>query len=707
MSVLSCIGEMTAALSEISTELGLAGKVWSGEDRDGISYEARVPIVAPPAGEDCDPNGGGERGADDEEHRAEYSAPGAPPEPEDGPEAPPPAVLRAAPTQEKLEAWFDCLGDSLELVVDGSDDLPDTEPLEWRATSASHDGAALDIFLENARRFTEEISVRLSLDKTPLVAALRAEMVAEEAGGTAAGAAIVLFFSGDRLVTILSNSDHRFFEDHFLGVDASPSQNRPLLVLIGDTPGYLQGPHLAFLGRSSHARFADFFSGLRPFDKSATSRGLMRKLTNWDDRPAILSPELLTIDDARARGLEGCRQQIVRLQNQLIVSYLANRTTAGDGGPRATFEGLKSVAVEVGEETSSTALYALYEFAYGDPEAATTNLEIARRAVAAELPSGATFSTLVSLGPELLFESEAQRRVLIDKNLVESFNRRAELEKLVRGYVDEVSAKIGGLVREVVDNAYKTVGLLVGIAIGYALKPEQGPVLVLIGTVLFVAYILFVRHFYLGSLEDDFDSRRKAFAHQSEEIQRLRVVLPESDVLVSQVTDKNCEFKSKYRWVRKLYRSLAIAGGILALTVLLSWAVRNLRPSPAEELRREAVTEQAERLKGLGYSDIRAGVEGHPAPDRLTDEATGRTIVPDVSGTTGGGKLLVLEYVPCSSIGDAEELSMLRLLEALTKRQGAGLELVTEAICDGDTGPAAVRQWLAGGDLAPPPVRSR
>lgn len=583
--------------------------------------------------------------------------------------------------QARFAGWFTRLG---AMLAEVRFELPGQAAVIARPASPSR--AALEPLLAAARNQGSDLEVTITINKKPFERHLAGTLA-----GVGSELRIAVFFFGAALHRILSRDDahYRFFEEHFLEATDQDSPDRLLLILVADLRGWLRGPYLAILGMDHLDEATAFLAAAdRRFEILKAARELMKLECLWDQRPWLLAPDFFALDVEDHAGLQVCRRSLQRLQNQLSIPYLANWTAGPPENPKASFEGNRDLCIDAVH--GSKAPFDLYGWAYRDPAPASSKLAIVRRVMASRLPSGTkTLTQLVADIPDLLSECRVQLRLLMNENLAESFERRERIETLVRGYVDQVSQQIESLSKEVVDNAYKTVGLLVGVAIAYLLKPEGGTVILALGLSVYAGYVLFILLFYLRSLEQEQEAREQAFDAQRTELERLEVLTAQSRQRLGSVKEQDRKLEKKLRTVRTIYWTL-VAAAVIGMLAWLGWKALPERP---EAVRNRAVSGQAEQFKRFGYQDVRANLEGRPMPDPLLD--TGPAVLPDVTAIRKADRrFLVVSWVPCRKIGKPAELQRLSELQALAKHRNAELQVLTEAVCAGDAGEDRARSWL-------------
>jgi hypothetical protein len=608
--------------------------------------------------------------------------------------------------QAGLDRWFGAFGTELRIACE----TPEPS-LHWKATLEAHEEASLRRFLEDYAQYdSPPIALKVDIDKS------RPERFVPNLAA-AGPIRVVLFYSAKRLGEILSEAEERDFEINFLGI---PEGERAitdlrLLILVADAPGALKGPYLAILGNDHHTGIESELGSAPSFDSIVAARRLTREMSNREDAPRVLTPDFFALREEQALG--DCRRALVHLRNRLAISALANRTfkeVEADAVGETTvswtsvFAGTRVVEVQLAglapageprpaETKAPSGPLLLYAWVHEEEKAARTKLEIVRRVTASQLlpKSAGNFDVFVAQSERILADSIVQLNVLIEGNIISSFERQEKLEESVRKYTREVGSRIAALGKEVIDNTYRTVGLLVGVAIAYLLRPDQGRTLVIVAILLYELYVFFVRWFYIGAVNREFASESQAFDDRWRETEPLRKFFDGELVqrFESEVREKNREFSRRSRFVHWLYNAFLVAG----LAVLLMLLIAHERQG-AEAVRGRLLGRQADVFANLGYHDIRAGTRGRRPPSPLT--IAGRRVTPDLTAVRDdpGRTPVFVELVSCSKIEDHRQLEILRLLKAAADQQGAELQVLTEAECQ-QAGVDRAREWLASEKL--------
>lgn len=481
-----------------------------------------------------------------------------------------PAGRLAKLGQDRLDRWFVAFGPELRIRAKCWEE----KDLEWSASVEDHHQASLGTFLDSCLQYGDP-AITLFVD------IVKPDPLPFSLGLAGAGPVhSVLFFYGRKLRQILSGIAERSFESDFLRPSEGPVTDRRLLILVADRPGLLSGPYLAILGRDRHDAIAEILGPEPPFDRLRAARERTRATSPRENAPRMLAPEFFEM--SHVAGRIGCRPALDRLQNRLVVASIANRTFQDEnrkGASVSVFAGEQVVEVPLGDSggTETPHPLRLYRWIHQEEQTARTRLEVVRRVTASHLlpKSEENFDRFLARSEQILADSVVQMDVLIDGNIIASFERQEKLEEIVSKYVQDVGNRVTDLGKEVVDNTYKTVGLLAGVAIAYLLKPAGGIALLAIAMVLYETYVAFVRYFYIRSIKEDFRSEKAAFRERWSSMSELRKFFDPKVTgrLEDKIKERNGGFDRRYGFINRLYNVLLAAG----LAVLLLLAIHELR----------------------------------------------------------------------------------------------------------------------------------
>ena len=602
---------------------------------------------------------------------------------EDGPPAASP--LKGI-TPADLHRWFELFGAALEIRVEVEVSEP---PEPWVAKVSDHDEPRLKALIQAADALIDaQLHVVLHLDKKPLVGRLREDLGPEGPQP----AEIFLYFSAAALETNLSARNEGDFEATFQPArDMGP---RPLLILVADVSGRLQGPFCAVMGGPEIDRAADFLRQVPSLEPLRKRWGIMAKECNWDARPLCLTPDLLELREQQQPYLRGCRGELVRLQNRLVIQFLANWSRQLPTGLTCELRGEnRTVNIAVGDERRSSALFALYFWAYGAGEQAVSRLEIVRHVIALrEWPPVPDLGQLAAVSWQLLELCEYQLRLLIDRNVFNTFQERQKIASMVLAYTDSVSAGIQNLSKEMVSHTYQTVGFLVGVALAYILDPSLGAAAAGVGTVLYIAYILFIYFFYVRALNTELAERRAEITNEKTRLGRERIGALQE--LFAGAERRDGAFRRRFWTVTAIY-----AGLVLVAALLGSWLALERPALWGSDPRKRALDAQAERFEELGYQHLRVDLPGHDVPGYLMEADTGTALLPDLTAVGPDDRLRVLVFVPCGEVDAARTTERLRRFRRASAAQHAELQLITQAVCQGAPGDERLGARLAAAGM--------
>lgn len=490
----------------------------------------------------------------------------------------------------QVKRWFTVFGDDLEidLLLAGLD--VEYSPPECLLRAGHDPQRTLEQFMEAVEDLQTsqgnelDMEARLSIAKTRALASVRGLLSTRpDFPGSAElqSATTLVFFYGARSLTKL------------LQFGALPEWERRGLVelggrtviVVGDTSGYLAGMALEIIG-AQQEREPEWLTFSRPawrqfLERAEDVRRLQAEESNWPSSPRVLTPAHLHLVELAA-SLEDLAAPIEKMCAALAACYLAS-TVSGDPGATLTlrFAGTRPpfcrLAQEVVDPASSTtprtngAVWRLMAWAYH--HASADKLAIARECLAHELPPGVEVSliNLDEVASGALEAAKANLILYLRGNSTQYFQLRQQALELVTRYAADVRKTVSDLTGDVVDNVYRTIGLLLGVVIAVLIQPRLALTVQQIAVSIYIAYLLFLVYFLLGS-------RRRRFELESSDLVTHLQAMPElsereRSLLQGEAHRANQYFEDYFRWSRGLYLALAAAGAIYLLLLLTPLAV--------------------------------------------------------------------------------------------------------------------------------------
>ena len=479
------------------------------------------------------------------------------------------------------------------------------EDCELDLTLVGQDAAfdAPDAFLRSGRdpegvlrRFTEATSdllrsqgnelvveARLSLAKTRATSGVRGLLAARpEYPGSAellAATTPYVFYQAGSIEKILRFG--ALSEWDRLGL-ASP-EGRAVIVLC-DAGGYLAGMALEILGAQwdkapdwlifSRAAWRQFL------ERADQVRRLESEESNWTGAPAVLTPAHLHLA-ARTTGLERILGLVQQAREALSACYLASSVTGqvnaavslrfAGARPSVCHIGAGSPTAEASEAPPSRqiddALVRLMTWAY--QHASADKLAIARESLAHELPPGieVSLASVEQAAREALEAAKANFAIYLHGNTAQYFQLRQQALDMVSTYAAGVRKAVSDLTADVVDNVYRTIGLLIGVVIASLIQPALAVTVQQIAVFVYIAYLLFLVYFLL-------ESRRRHFELEAGDLEARLKAMPElsereKSLLRSEAGAADQYFDRYFRRSRLLYLALT-AAGVLYLLLLFT-----------------------------------------------------------------------------------------------------------------------------------------
>lgn len=491
--------------------------------------------------------------------------------------------------EQQVTAWFATLGGDLEIDLRLAG-LDSQVPAPLAALRAGRDPAGtLARFTADAEATAAAqgnelaVDVRLSIAKTRAVAAAavpldgRAEYFGTPEMRT--HTTVAVFYSSAACARLLSFAAILDWER--LGLARTDGR---AFVVVCDRAGYLAGLALEIVGARAGEppRWLEVSrAAWRQFQERAKdARALRAEESQWAEAPRVLTPAHLRVEP-RAAGLEPLADALAATGAALAAAYLASSVHPAENGDLALrFAGARPATCHIprgadtddghnGGELAAYTHYALARFAaWAYDNASADKLAIARECLARELPPGGSVSLaeVERAAAPALDAAKANFALYLRGKSDRYFTERDRAHDAVSTYAEGVRKAVSDLTGDVVDNVYRTVGLLVGVVVAALLQPALALPVQRLATALYVVYVAFVAIFLLGE-------REQRFHLESAEVRARLDAMPELGEkeragLRAQATGADAHFTRYLRLARLIYAALALAG---ALYFLLLW----------------------------------------------------------------------------------------------------------------------------------------
>ena len=494
----------------------------------------------------------------------------------------------------KVATWFAAFGADLDVELRlagiGLDGDDEEEPTMLRHDAAP--GDAFAAFVDGSREREAsgggalDVEARIAIAKTGIMATARAALAARPGFlGTAealAATGIAVFFSPNACArTLLAPAALPLWESSGL---ARPD-GRAALVLL-DAAGYLAGPALEVIGARDLADPAlpwldlDAAAWQESVGRRTRARELRDAESIWTIPACGLTSTALAIEE-RAPGLERMAQAVAVLRERLAAMELAASVQAGAGADDSLLlrfsgepvrgcvlpaDGADMGETDAGETTTSEALSRLAAFAYGSET--PDRLYIARECLAHGLPAVAriSFAELDDAAHRALPAAAATFNLYLKRQTDHYFTVRQQALDAVATYAEGVRQSVGALASDVVSDVYKTAGLLVAVIIAALIGPAHARLVWELGTLAYLAYLIFIVRFLLPA-------RERRFALDGREVfDRLKAVSEltrdEKHEIWETAARANAYFRHYLRLSRWIYYGLAAIGLIFLLVLL-------------------------------------------------------------------------------------------------------------------------------------------
>jgi hypothetical protein len=488
--------------------------------------------------------------------------------------------------EQHVTTWFAAFGGDLEidLRLAGLDSQSSAPVAVLRA--GRDPAGALARFITDAEATATAqgnelaVDVRLSVAKTSAVAAAAVLLGGRiEYFGTPemrARTTVAVFYSAAACARLLSFSAILDWER--LGLARADGR---AFVVVCDRAGYLAGFALEIVGacEAEPIRWLEVSrAAWRQFQERAEhTRTLRAEESQWAEAPHVLTPAHLRVEP-RAAGLEPLADALEATRAALAAAYLASSVhTAENGDLALRFGGARPPTCHIPRRTNehagatpaAYAHHALARFAaWAYDNASADKLAIARECLARELPPGGAVSLAQVERAALpaLEAAKANFSLYLRGNSDRYFSVRERALDAISTYAAGVRKTVSDLTGDVVDNVYRTVGLLVGVVVAALLQPALALPVQRLAALLYIAYLAFVVVFLLGAREQRFHLESAEVRARLDAMSELGAV--ERAGLRTQAAGADAHFARYLRLARLIYAALALAG---ALYFLLLW----------------------------------------------------------------------------------------------------------------------------------------
>jgi hypothetical protein len=440
-----------------------------------------------------------------------------------------PVEQLSAPAFAPLEDWCALLGDdlTLQLSVVGLD--PQEPPIAAVVQADPDPRAAFDQFRERAQRVAMTQGDDVSIDLRVSVSKRRARAAAATIVGSrpeylgssemAAATRLVVYYQTGAWNAALSLRGLVAWETQ----DLLPLDGR-LTVVLCDGAGYLAGLALDVIGAGSRD-VPEWLSVSRAawrqfLDRARATRRLRDEEGSWPSAPRTLTPEYLHVAP-RASGLEAVSAGLAVVRAELAAAYLASAVQGDlDDGLALRFAGprpsscllLADPPDRAPVSLASGVIARLAAWAYRD--ASSEKLSIARECLARELPAGmeVSLAQVDQAAVPALEASKANLVLYLRRNVEQYFKVRQAAQDAVASYGETVRKAVGDLTGDVVDNLYRTIGVLAGVLVAGLVQPAASLGVLRLASVLYAVYIGFVLGVPLRARHDRFHLEQAALS---------------------------------------------------------------------------------------------------------------------------------------------------------------------------------------------------
>ncbi len=372
---------------------------------------------------------------------------------------------------------------------------------------------------------------------------------------------------------------------------------RRALVALCEGSGYLAGIALEVIGAAGPAPAEWLTLTPQAWRRFARRAAQARKLRDdesaWSGLDLPFMPDHLRVT-SRMPGLEAVAERLSALRAAVAACALASDLAPDGRMVTLRFAGTRPATLRLDLSTppdapvsgagqaldeEPDALIALADWAYRD--ASPDRLAIARDALGGELPV-ATETTLegarAAAGPAL-GAARANLTLYLRGATARYFQLRGAAQEAISGYADATRKAVSDLTSDVVDNLFKTVGLIAGVVIAGLIEPTASRPVAAFAAALYIAYVIFIMWYLLRARYARYMLERRALGATLEAMSEL--TRDERRKLRAPAAQASAHFERYYRLTWRVYLALAILGGVVFILILTPlWPVIAQLPPP-------------------------------------------------------------------------------------------------------------------------------
>lgn len=307
-----------------------------------------------------------------------------------------------------------------------------------------------------------------------------------------------------------------------------PQKKGFLLILLCDVDGIASGSNIEILGLDSWTNGLNKLnieeSSLKKVDNALTFRA---DEVNWEGFESHLTPYHLNIHINNLNRKDIANVLAERL-NMITVAYLANQVILKKGGFECHFKGYKKTIVfALPNAHQSELVYKLFYWIFDN--SSSDKLDIVRHIITLRAPGGGNenYIDILNGAGDVLGSAKDNFQTFIKQSVEFYFDTRSKISDYLQKFNEDIGLKISSLASELIENLYKTVGVILGVAITIVLDPNYTALIIFAISLLYFAYILFVFIVLLGTTYLRFSTNIKEYG---ESFSRFGDIFSEAEI---------------------------------------------------------------------------------------------------------------------------------------------------------------------------------
>jgi len=272
-----------------------------------------------------------------------------------------------------------------------------------------------------------------------------------------------------------------------------PNNEDTLVFLLGDAHGMASGPNIRVLGRDNWVGNKIGFTATDiDRNKILATIDFSSSESNWENFSAKITPYHFFIQDGKEIAPQ-LSYAFENIRNNLAIAYLANRVQTSDDKVICEFKGYKRVQVVCPTPTTgktTLGIFKLFAWVFDNPS--SDKLGIVQQLITLQLGDDSIINStfLIEKAGDILETAKSNFQVFLNRSVELYFDKRLKVSEFLQGFSEEIGINVSTLSSELLDNLYKTIGVVIGDAIAIIINPQYTKQVIFYTACLYFLYIV-------------------------------------------------------------------------------------------------------------------------------------------------------------------------------------------------------------------------